>query len=77
MNETELPEHPLEFLVWRALKKSKQIDCISIAEEIFPDGVHPDYWVAAKRLGNYLLSHMAMRRLIWRDDMGWWSEVRK
>lgn len=77
MKQTELPEHALEFLAWRAFKKAKQIDCISIADEIFPQGAHPDYWMAAKRLGIYVLNHMTMRRLIWQDDLGWWREAGK
>lgn len=77
MKQSELPDHALEFLAWRAFTKSKQIDCVSIAEEILPQGAHPDYWAAAKRLGNHLLNHMAEQRKVWRDDQGFWREAWK
>lgn len=77
MKQTELPEHTLEFLAWRAFTKSKRIDCASIAEEILPQGAHPDYWSAAKRLGMHLLNHMAERMLVWQDDEGYWRETGK
>jgi hypothetical protein len=75
MNELELPEHELEIFVWRALAKNKRIDCVSVAEEILPHGAHPDYWAAAKKLGNYTLDHMAIRGLVCKDDEGYWLET--
>ena len=75
MNESELPEHELEIFVWRALAKNKLIDCASVADEILPHGAHPDYWAAAKKLGNHTLDHMAMRGLVWKDEDGYWFET--
>lgn len=77
MNNTELPDHALDFLARRAFKKSQKIDCVSIAIEILPQGAHPDYWSAAKRLGTYLLNDMAMRRAVWQDNDGYWREAGK
>jgi hypothetical protein len=75
MNELELPEHELEIFAWRALAKNKRIDRASVASEILPHGAHPDYWAAAKKLGDHVLDTMAMRGLVWKDDDGWWYET--
>jgi hypothetical protein len=77
MHHSELPEHVLEFVARRAFNKCDRIDCVSIAQELLPSGAHPDHWSAAKRLGLHLLNHMAERRIVWKDDEGFWREVRK
>ena len=75
MTHRELPDHALQSFVARAFECEDAIDRLSIAQQILPQGAHPDYWAAAKRLGDHVLDHLAMQRRVWKDDYGYWHKA--
>jgi len=68
----ELPDHALQEHVIRAFKSAEKIDRYSIAQEILPQGAHPTYWQAAKKLADHALDHMCAQGKVWKDRDGWW-----
>jgi len=71
----ELPDHALHGHVIRAFRCSQRnggIDRLDIAQQLLPQGAHPTYWQAAKKLADHALDHMAMQGRVFKDAYGWW-----